>query len=61
MKQIVINWLDAVGNLIKKSYTGDEFSPENVMGLEEYIKDTTEGLDDPEGWDQFELVAEEVA
>ena len=61
MEQIVIIWLDAMEEAIKKSYTGDEFTHENVAELEQYINSTTEGLDAPEEWDQFDLVGEEVA
>jgi hypothetical protein len=32
---------------------------DNAGGLDEYIQETTEGLDVPEGWDQYKV--EEVA
>ena len=60
MKEITIIWIGKDGKEISREYTGDEDTPENRAALEEYINDTTEGLDAPEGWHQFDLVGEEV-
>jgi hypothetical protein len=62
MAKIQINWLDAMGNIISSEMTDDDYTQENITALEEYINDTTEGLNAPEGWDQFDLIPyEEVA
>jgi len=61
MREIVIIWLGKDGAEISRTHTGDEDTPENRADLEQYINDTTEGLDAPDGWDQFELIVEEAA
>lgn len=59
--KLVIRWLNKMGGEISREHTGDEYTQENRAALEEYINGTTEGLDAPDGWDQFDLVGEEVA
>jgi hypothetical protein len=60
LKVIKINWIDKDGNVISSTITNDEYNEENVSDLTQYINDTTEGLDAPNEWDQFDLVAIEV-
>lgn len=60
MKEITIIWIGKDGKEIGREYTGDEDTPENRAALEEYINDTTEGLDAPDEWDQYDLIGEEV-
>lgn len=64
MKQITIIWLAGPHwSLVEvgRTNTGDEDTPENRADLEQYINDTTEGLDAPEDWSEYDLIGEEVA
>jgi hypothetical protein len=64
MKQITIIWIGKDGEEISRTRTGEEDTPENRKELHDYIVGDedhgpfTEGLDAPDGWDQYDLVGE---
>jgi hypothetical protein len=66
MRQIVIVWIGKDGEEISRTYTGDEDTPENRKDLYDYIvgdgdhEACTEGLDAPDGWDQYDMESVEV-
>ena len=45
-----ITWIDKDGNVLGETLVDD------VEGLDEYIQETTEGLDAPDGWNQYLVV-----
>lgn len=45
-----ITWIGKDGNVLGETYVDD------AEGLDEYIQETTEGLDAPAGWDTYQVV-----